>query len=166
MKRVGFVVIALSVSMSLSALGFSSTARAASNKEQITGIEHKIMDATSSDEAMKYIDQKDIDVYDIHSPLQYKGGSAVHGDLDDFFNNATDIKGNFVELNVVTDSKLAVAYSIQHFTWKTKDGKPMQGTFRVTDVYHKVDGQWKVFHTHASVPIDPKTGQAQMNLAS
>jgi hypothetical protein len=52
-------------------------ARAASSKEQITEIEHKIMDATRSDEAMKYIDQNDIDLYDFIPPLQYKGGSAV-----------------------------------------------------------------------------------------
>ena len=68
----------------------------------------------------------------------------MHGDLDEFFNNAKDVKGNFVELHVVTDGKLGVAYSIQHFTWKGKDGKAMEGTFRVTDVYHKVDGQWKI----------------------
>src|SRR5262245_12327128 len=115
MKRVGLVLGAMSLSVTVLALGFGSTARAASNKEQITDIEHKIMDATSTDEAMKYVDQNDIDVYDFHPPLQYKGASAVHGDLDEFFNNAKDVKGNFVELHVVTDGKLGVAYSIQHF---------------------------------------------------
>lgn len=165
MRRVGLVV-AMTLGVTVFALGFGSNARASSNKEQITNIEHKIMDATSTDEAMKYIDQNDIDFYDFVPPLQYKGASAVHGDLDNFFNNAKDVKGNFVELHVVTDGKLGIAYSIQHFTWKGKDGKEMDGTFRVTDVYHKVDGQWKEFHSHVSVPVDPKTGQAQMDLSS
>jgi ketosteroid isomerase-like protein len=71
-----------------------------------------------------------------------------------------------VELVVVTDGKLGMARSIQHFTWKDKDGKPSEATFRVTDVFHKVDGQWKVIHTHASVPVDPKTGMGQMDLKS
>jgi ketosteroid isomerase-like protein len=76
------------------------------------------------------------------------------------------VKGKFVELVVVTDGKMGMARSIQHFTWTGKDGKPAEGTFRVTDVFQKVDGQWKVIHSHVSVPVDPATGQAQMNLKS
>ncbi len=98
--------------------------------------------------------------------MQYKGATAVRGDLDNFFSNAKDVKGEFVELVVVTDGKMGMARSIQHFTWKDKDGKPQEGTFRVTDVYHKVKGKWKVIHSHVSVPVDPKTGQGQMNLKS
>jgi ketosteroid isomerase-like protein len=165
MKRVGLMVAAM-VGVTVVAFGFSSNARAAGSKDQITDIEHKIMDATNTDEAMKYDDLNDIDFYDFVPPLEYKGATAVHGDLDNFFNNAKDVKGNFVELQVVTDGKLGIAYSLQHFTWKGTDGKPQEGTFRVTDAYHKVGGQWKLFHSHVSVPVDPKTGMAQMNLKS
>jgi len=31
------------------------------------------------------------------------------------------------------NGKVGIAYSIQHFTWTDKDGKPGEGTFRVTD---------------------------------
>jgi ketosteroid isomerase-like protein len=166
MKRLG-LMIATVVGVSVIALGFCSSARAATSaREQITDIEHKIMDATTTDEAMKYDDPNDIVFFDFVPPLQYKGSKAVHADLDNFFNNAKDVKGNFVELRVVTDGKLGVAYSLQHFTWKDKDGKAMEGTFRVTDAYHKVGGQWKLFHAHVSAPIDPKTGQGEMNLKS
>jgi ketosteroid isomerase-like protein len=166
MKRVGLLVTAI-VGVAVVALGFSPSARAAASaKEQITEVENKILNATSADEAITYDDQKDIDFYDFVPPLQYKGAAAVRGDLDNFFSNAKDVKGNFVELTVVTDGKMGVAYSIQHFTWKGKDDKPIEATVRVTDVYHKVGGQWKVFHSHVSVPVDPKTGQGQMNLNS
>lgn len=166
MKRLG-LMIATIVGVTVIALGFGSSARAAAGaKEQITDIEHKIIDATSADEAMKYDDPNDIVFYDFVPPLQFKGAKAVHEDLENFFNNAKDVKGKFVELRVVTDGKLGIAYSLQYFTWKDKDGKPMEGTFRVTDAYHKVGGQWKMFHSHVSAPIDPKTGQGQMNLKS
>ena len=165
MKRVGLIVTAI-VGVTVVALGFSTNARAAgSAKDQITEIENKVLAATTADEVMKYVDQNE-DFYDFVPPLHYKGATAVHGDLDNFFNNAKDVNAKFVDLNVVTDGKLAIAYSLQHFTWKDKDGKAQEGTFRVTDAYHKVGGQWKMFHAHVSVPVDPKTGQAQMNLNS
>ncbi len=166
MKRVGLMVVAI-VGVAVVAFGFTSNARAAgSSKDQITAVENKIIAATSTDEAMKYFDPNEIEFYDFVPPLKYTGKEAVHGDLDNFFNNATDVKGNFVEMEVVTDGKLGIVNSLQHFTWKGKDGKPMEATLRVTDGFHKVGGQWKLFHSHISVPVDPKTGLGQMNLKS
>jgi hypothetical protein len=37
---------------------------------------------------------------------------------------------------------------------------------RRLEVFHKVNGQWKVIHTHISAPMDPKTGMTEMNLKS
>ena len=149
-------------------LNASLKANAAGNaKEEITATEHKMIAATSADEVMKYYDaSEEVSVYDFVPPLQYKGVSAVHDDFNNFFANAKDPKGEFVELVVVTDGKMGMARSIQHFTWKDKDDKPQEATIRVTDVFHKVNGKWKVMHTHISVPVDPKTGQGQMNLKS
>ena len=96
--------------------------------------------------------------------LQYVGGKAVRADFEKFFSSAKNVKGDFVSLRVVADGKVGVAYSIQHFTWMDKDGKPGEGTFRVTDGWHKVKGQWKLFHTHVSFPLNPESGKAEMNL--
>ena len=167
-KNAGFTIGAI-VAMAGLIMSLSVNARAegsAKDEKAIKDIENKIISATSTDEVMKYYDQEDIDLYDFVPPLQYKGATAVHGDLDNFFNNAKDVKGNFVELVVVADAKLGMARSIQHFTWTSADGKQQEATLRVTDVFHKVDGKWKLIHSHVSVPVDPKTGQAQMNLSS
>jgi len=141
-------------------------ANTAKDKQEIEGIEHKIIDATSADQVMKYYAKDNIDLYDFHPPLQYEGAAAVKADLADFFANAKDVKGEFVQLVVVTDGKMGMARSIQHFTWTGKDGKPAEGTFRVTDVFQKVGGQWKVIHSHVSAPVDPATGRAVMNAKS
>jgi ketosteroid isomerase-like protein len=147
-------------------LSVSNSANAAgSAKEEITALEHKLIAATSADEAIKYYDSNP-DVYDFVPPLQYKGTDAVHTDFNNFFGNAKDVKGEFVELEVVADGKLGMARSLQHFTWKDKDDKAQEATIRVTDVFHKVKGEWKIMHSHISVPVDPKTGQGQMNLKS
>jgi ketosteroid isomerase-like protein len=152
--------LVLSLSVNANAAG------SAKDEKAIKEVENKIISATSTDEVMKYYDQNDIDLYDFVPPLQYKGAAAVHADLDNFFNDAKDVKGEFLDLVVVTDGKLGMARSFQHFTWKDKDGKPQEATLRVTDVLHKVGGKWKIIHSHVSVPVDPKTGQAQMNLKS
>lgn len=168
MKRLGMTIGGVAA-MALMLLSIGVSANAAGNakdEKAIKAVENKIIAATSTDEVMKYYDQDDIDLYDFVPPLQFKGTTAVHGDLDNFFNNAKDVKGSFVELVVVTDGKMGMARSIQHFTWNDKDGKAQQATLRVTDVLHKVGGQWKVIHSHVSVPVDPKTGQGQMNLQS
>jgi len=168
MKRWGFTSWAIVVAAGL-LLSLSINANAAGNAKDeaaIKGVENKIIAATSTDEVMKYYDQNDIDLFDFSGPLQYQGATAVHGDLDGFFNNAKDVKGNFVEMVVVTEGKLGMVRSIQHFTFTDKDGKAQEATLRVTDVFHKTGGKWKVIHSHVSVPVDPKTGQGQMNLKS
>jgi len=168
MKRWGFTSWAIVVAAGL-LLSLSINANAAGNAKDeaaIKGVENKIIAATSTDEVMKYYDQNDIDLYDFSGPLQYQGATAVHGDLDGFFSNAKDVKGTFVEMVVVTDGKLGIVRSIQHFTFTDKDGKAQEATLRVTDVFHKTGGKWKVIHAHVSVPVDPKTGQGQMNLKS
>jgi len=164
MKRLGLAIGTIVVATIL-ASGFVDSANAAgSAKDEITAVENKLLAATSADEVMKYFDNKDIVLYDLVPGLQYKGAAAVQADENNFFSNATDVKGEFVELVVVTDGKMGMARSIQHITWKDKAGKAQEATLRVTDVYHKVNGEWKVFHSHVSVPVDLKTSQGQMNL--
>jgi len=82
-------------------------------------------------------DQNDVDVYDLAGPLQYKGNAAVRSDFDNVFANFAGAKGNFVELVVVTDGKMGMARSIQHFAWTDKAGKPQEVTVRVTDVFQQ-----------------------------
>ena len=140
------------------------SASAADPKAEITALEHKLIAATTADEAMTFQDEKDIVLYDYLVPLQYVGGKAVRADFEKFFSGAKDIKGNFVSLRVMANGKLGVANSIQHFTWTDKDGKPGEGTFRITDAWQKTKDGWKIFHTHVSFPFNPETGKIEMNL--
>jgi ketosteroid isomerase-like protein len=166
MKRLAFTIGTI-VSVAGLAVSLSLSAHAAgSAKDEITTIEHKLIAATSTEQFMEYVDEKAFVFYDYVPPLQYKGASAVRSRLDAFFQEAQDLKGEFVELEVVADDKLGAARSLQHLTWKDKDGKPMEGTFRVTDVFHQVGGKWKLIHSHVSVPVDPATEKGQMQLKS
>ena len=78
------------------------------------------------------------------------------------FSAYKDPKVDFLELKVIGDGKLALARSVQHATAKGPDGKPINLTFRVTDVWRKTNGHWKMILSHSSFPIDMKTGKADM----
>jgi ketosteroid isomerase-like protein len=164
MKRLGLIAKTI-VGLAGLLLSLSVNANAVAKDEKaISDVEHKMIATTNTDDLMKYYDQNDVAVYDLAGPLQYKGNSAVRGDFDNVFATFAGAKGEFLDLVVVTDGKMGMARSIQHFTWTDKDGKPGEATVRVTDVFHKVAGQWKVIHTHISAPMDPKTGMTQMKL--
>src|SRR5215471_3752844 len=102
MKNRTLVLSALGVALLLWSFGSAS---AADPKAEITALEHKLIAATTADEAMSFQDEKDIVLYDYVVPLQYVGGKAVRADFEKFFSSAKDIKGNFVSLRVVADGK-------------------------------------------------------------
>jgi ketosteroid isomerase-like protein len=165
MRKCAFIIGGASLVL---VVALSFRARAAGNaKQEITELEHQLIAATTADEAMKVYDENDASLFNLSGPpLAYRGSRAVRDSFADFFNNVTDFKGDFVTLTIVTDGKMGMAESIQHFTWKGKDGKPAEVTDRVTDVLKKEKAGWKIIHTHVSVPIDPKTGQGETNLKS
>ena len=166
MRKLGLIMGTM-VGVASLLLSLTVNAQAAAKDEKaIADIEHKMIATTKTDDLMKYYDQNDVNVYDLAGPLQYSGNAAVRGDFNNVFANFAGAKGDFVELVVVADGKLGMARSIQHFAWTDKAGKPQEVTVRVTDVFHKVSGQWKIIHTHISAPMDPKTGMTETNLKS
>src|SRR5215469_11468234 len=121
MKKFGLVLGTVAIAALTATMAFKALA-AGNSKQEITDLEHKCIAATSTDQAASIgcFDENDIVLYDFIPPLEYSGDKAVRGDLDNFFNNAKDVKGEFVELQIVTDGKLGVVHSIQHFTWTSK----------------------------------------------
>ena len=159
MKRVGFVMLTLSIFASL-ICALVSGARA-DDRQEITDLEHKVATVTNANQGMKYYDSgADVVLFDMMGP-PYAGQKAIHDHLDEF-SGTKDVKVNFLELKVISDGKLAVAWSVQHVTSTGPDGKPFDGTFRQTDIWSKTNGQWKLIHQHVSFPVDMKTGKADM----
>jgi ketosteroid isomerase-like protein len=140
-------------------------AAAADDKQVISDLEHKLATVTTGDEAMKYFDTgDDVVLFDMMGPpREFAGRKAIliHDHTDEF-SRYTDLKVDFLELKVMSDGKLALVRSVQHLTAKDADGKPVDITFRVTDLWRKTHGQWKLILAHDSVPVDMKTGKADM----
>ena len=151
------------IAAALAAMCLARQALAADAKTQITELEHKCAAATSSDELMDCYDNSDeVVVYDLGTPREFDGTKALRSDFQTFFDRYKNVKFDFVSLHVVTDGKMGLANSIQHMTGTDKSGKPVDMTWRLTDVWRKQDGKWKMIHTHASFPTDLTTGKADL----
>lgn len=135
----------------------------ADSKAEIEALEHKCAEAPNVDQLMAcYEPGADLVVYDINTPREFDGQQAVRADFQNFFDNMKNAKVEFLSLHVVSDGKMALANSVQHFTGTDKSGKPVDMTFRVTDVWQKQKGDWKIIHTHVSFPTDMASGKADM----
>ena len=66
------------------------------------------------------------------------------------------------DLDVVADRNLAYSHSIQHVAGTDKQGKKLDLTVRVTDVYKKAHGRWQIIHEHVSVPVDLDTAKPDL----
>jgi hypothetical protein len=116
MKKFGLIIVTVVGSVLLLwAVAFNAHA-AADSKAEIIEIEHQALDASTATELVSFYDPNDIITYDYIPGLQYVGAKAVYADVDHFFSNTKNLKGNFVDLQVETDGTMAVAHSLQHFT--------------------------------------------------
>jgi ketosteroid isomerase-like protein len=55
---------------------------------------------------------------------------------------------------------VAYGHSIQDSHFTAKDGSKAELVARVSDVYRKIDGHWKIVQEHVSVPVDLDTMKA------
>jgi uncharacterized protein (TIGR02246 family) len=112
-----------------------------------------------------YIADESLSVFDITPPLQYVGAKAYKKAWEDFFAAFPGpVEIEIHELSVTTDGPLGFSHEID--TWRMTDpeGKKVTFTMRVTYVYRKVNGKWRIIHEHGSVPVDVTTGRAELSL--
>jgi len=142
---------------------FGAQAFAADAKAEITELEHKEAAATTADEALALYDTSDdLVVYDLTPPREFDGLKALREDFQNFFSSTKNPKIEFINLHVVSSGKLGVGESVQHMTATDNNGKSIDIIFRVTNVWRKENGGWKIIHSHISLPVDMASGKADM----
>ena len=102
--------------------------------------------------------------FDVIPPRQYATADAYTKDFAELFKLIDGpVNLEVTDFTVTTNgSDMAYGHSIDHLSGKTTDGKPLDVTVRVTDVYRKIKGKWLIVHEHVSVPVDLMTGQADL----
>ena len=103
--------------------------------------------------------------YDLVPPLQYKGWDAYRADYETFFGQYDGpIKFESRDLAVAADETMGYSHQLQQVSGTLKGGQKTEFWLRVTQVYRKIDDQWRVVHEHVSVPTNLETGKAALDL--
>jgi ketosteroid isomerase-like protein len=107
-----------------------------------------------------YVPGESLFVFDVVPPRQYVGAAAYRKDWEGFLATVKGpLKFTITDLAVAADRSLGYSRSIQRYTGTDANGKPIDVTVRVTDIYRKIDGLWLIEHEHESVPVDLGTGK-------
>jgi uncharacterized protein (TIGR02246 family) len=106
----------------------------------------------------------DVFVFDLVPPRQYVGAAAYRKDWQALISSYKGpIEFEITDLSVEIDGNTAFGHSIQRLSGTGTKGQQTDMTVRVTDVYRKVKGEWRVAQEHVSVPVDLETMKPDMS---
>ena len=151
----------------LSMMAFCAPVRADSGAG-IRALEERFVAALKAkdvDAIMKmYVPDQTLVAFDVVPPRQYVGAAAYRKDWQTFLGTFEGpITVELTDLDVAADRNLAYSHSIQHVAGTDKQGKKLDLTVRVTDVYKRARGRWVIIHEHVSVPVDLDSGKPDLS---
>jgi uncharacterized protein (TIGR02246 family) len=166
MKKLGLVTLVLAIVLVWAGETVFAQTQADSETEikalldQLSdGLRRKDLDAI-----MKvYATDDSLVVFDVVPPRQYVGPAAYRKSYENFLANFQGpVKFEITDLNIVARRGLAYSRCIQQVSGTDTKGKPLNLTWRATDVYRRIGGKWLIAHEHLSVPVDVLTGKADL----
>jgi uncharacterized protein (TIGR02246 family) len=102
-------------------------------------------------------------VFDVTPPRQHVGWADYRRDWQALFRSMPGpIAFELSDLSVTVVGSVAYGHSIQTLHAAGADGAKSDLVVRVTDVYRKIGGQWLIVQEHVSVPVDLRSGRADL----
>jgi ketosteroid isomerase-like protein len=107
----------------------------------------------------------DILTFDVVNPLQNAGSIASKKRVDEWFASFQGpINYETREMTITAGDNVAFAHGLCHVSATKTDGGQLDMWWRSTICFRKIDGNWMITHEHNSVPFDPKSGKASLDL--
>jgi uncharacterized protein (TIGR02246 family) len=107
----------------------------------------------------------DIVSFDIVPPLRHVGAKAKEKNwMDAFAMYQRPLGYEIRDLTLTLGDDVAFGHSLNRVSGTLKNGHRTDFWLRWTACFRKVDGNWLVAHDQVSVPIDPESGRALLNL--
>jgi ketosteroid isomerase-like protein len=107
----------------------------------------------------------EITYFDVVPPLQYSGTDAVRRNFLRWFDSWESAIGVEIrELEMVVSGDVAFARLLHRTSGTLKNGQAVDYWVRATVCCQRENEQWLIAHEHISVPVDPRTRSAVMDL--
>jgi ketosteroid isomerase-like protein len=116
-------------------------------------------------EAVMSIYVPDIVSFDLDPPLQCVGVEAKSRRWVDVFAMYQRPLGYEIrDLAITLDNDVGFGHSLNRISGTLKNGDTTGFWLRWTTCFRKLGGNWLIAHEQVSVPVDPKSGRALLNL--
>lgn len=103
--------------------------------------------------------------FDVVNPLRNIGSDASRKRVEEWFASFQgSISYETLDMNITAGDDVAFAHGLCHVSATKTDGGQIEMWWRSTICFSKIDGNWLITHEHNSVPFDPKSGKASLDL--
>ncbi|MHB8530805.1 MAG: YybH family protein [Caulobacteraceae bacterium] len=150
-----------------SAAGRSVVRPKSDDEAQLRALQRRYLaafNAKNADAIMaNYAPGEGLFVFDAVPPRQYVGAEAYKKDWQALFAAYPGPAHTTVsDLEITVVGPVAYGHSINASRFTAKDGSKVDLTVRITDVYRKLGGRWRIVQEHVSFPVDLATGKADL----
>ncbi|HTX51410.1 MAG TPA: nuclear transport factor 2 family protein [Caulobacteraceae bacterium] len=163
MRKIVCVVASAAAAASIGVA--SAAASPASDEARLRALEADYVKAFSAEDlaGLTAVYAPDVFVFDAVPPRQYVGWEAYKKDWAELF--ALFPGGaptTMSDLSLTVAGSVAYGHNIQSTDFVTKDGQHRHLVVRVSDVFRKADGQWRIVQEHVSFPVDLSTDKPDL----
>ncbi|WP_035356551.1 YybH family protein [Edaphobacter aggregans] len=107
----------------------------------------------------------DIVSFDLVPPLQHVGAKAKEKNWANVFGMFQRPLGYEIrDLTLTLGDDVAFGHSLNRVSGTLKNGNRTDFSVQWTACFRKIDGNWLIAHDQVSVPVDPESGRALLNL--
>jgi ketosteroid isomerase-like protein len=107
----------------------------------------------------------DIMSFDIVPPLRHVGAEAKRRQwVNAFAMYQVPLGYEIRHLTIAVNDDVAFGHSLNRVSGTLKNGNRNDFWLRWTACFRKIDGNWFIAHDHVSVPIDPESRRALLDL--
>lgn len=121
--------------------------------------------AAKDAETLRRIYAPDVVSFDVEAPLQHLGVDAKMKNWERVFTVFREVDYEVRDLALTVGADVAFGHMFGRLRGTLMSGAVTEGTWvRATLCFQKLDGQWRIAHDQASVPIEMLSGRAVTEL--
>jgi ketosteroid isomerase-like protein len=130
--------------------------------QALTRLEEHVISLTNVDVAMTNVAREAVHA-DLMLPAWYSGWQEVYDAMKPQYDRVKAVKPSIRELNIATNGNLACVPIFVHADITSKENTREEFSWLEFDVFRKAEDRWLYTQLHATLLVDPKTGNSMPN---